>query len=56
MTYLVFIAICAAGLAPSRCDRSTATDWIAAPEPQIGLGACLVHGQQHRQEQCGVRR
>ena len=47
MTYLVYIAVCLVGMAPRDCDRASAVDWIAAPEPQPGLAACMIHGQKY---------
>jgi hypothetical protein len=45
--YLVFIAVCAVGLSRLQCDRASATDWVAAPEPQPSLGACMIHGVEY---------
>ena len=47
MLYQVFIAICLTTMAPKDCDIHNAVDWIAAPEPQPGLAACMIHGQEY---------
>lgn len=47
MLYTAFIAIC---LAVGPCDRHHAVDWIAAPEPQQGLGMCMKHGLAYAAE------
>jgi hypothetical protein len=47
MLYQVYIAICLATILPKDCDIHNAVDWIAAPEPQLGLGACMIHGQEY---------
>src|SRR5215469_6300633 len=39
---LLFIAVCAVVHSRFQCDRTRATDWVAAPEPQPSLGACMV--------------
>ena len=43
MLYQVFIAT----MAPKDCDMHNAVDWIAAPGPQLGLAACMIHGQEY---------
>lgn len=47
MLYTVFLAICIAGTPVVQCNGTTARDWIVAPEPQQGLSACAIHGQQY---------
>jgi len=47
MLYAVFIALCAAGTPVKACTPETALDWIAAPEAQQGLAACMIHGQEY---------
>ena len=47
MIYIVYIAVCLVGMTPKDCNHSNAVDWIAAPEPQQGLAACMIHGQQY---------
>jgi hypothetical protein len=47
MLYQVFMAICLNAMAPKDCDIHNAVDWIAAPEPQLGLGASTMHGQEY---------
>lgn len=43
----VFIAVCLIGMPHKDCNQKTAVDWVAAPEPQMGLGGCLIHGEQY---------
>jgi hypothetical protein len=47
MMYIVYIAVCLVSMAPRDCDRSSAVDWVSAPEPQPGLAACMIHGQEY---------
>jgi hypothetical protein len=47
MMYVVYVAVCLASMAPRDCDRATAVDWVAAPEPQPGLAECAIHGQEY---------
>ena len=47
MLHLGFITICFATMAPKNCDIHNAVDWIAAPRPQLGLAACMIHGQEY---------
>jgi hypothetical protein len=47
MIYIVYVAVCLVGMTPKDCNHSNAVDWIAAPEPQQGLAACMIHGQQY---------
>ena len=47
MLYQVYAAVCLATILPKDCDIHNAVDWIAAPEPQLGLGACMIHGQEY---------
>jgi len=47
MLYQVSTAIRLNTMAPMDCDIHNAVDWIAAPEPQLGLGVCMIHGQEY---------
>jgi hypothetical protein len=47
MIYIVYIAVCLVGMTPKDCNHSNAVDWIAAPEPQQGLAACMIHGEEY---------
>jgi hypothetical protein len=47
MLYSVFIAVCLAGTPVRDCDRHSAVAWVAAPEQQQGLRACMIHGQEY---------
>jgi hypothetical protein len=47
MIYTVFIAVCLVTMAPRDCDHHSAVDWVAAPEPQQGLAACMIHGEEY---------
>ena len=47
MIYIVYVAVCLVGMTPKDCNHSNAVDWIAAPEPQQGLAACMIHGQEY---------
>lgn len=47
MIWTVFIAVCLTTTAPRNCNQQTAVDWVAAPEQQIGLGECLIHGEEY---------
>jgi hypothetical protein len=47
MLYTVFIAVCLIGMKPRDCDHASAVDWVAAPEQQIGLAGCMIHGQEY---------
>ena len=41
------IAICLSWMAPEDCDIHNAVDWITALESQVGLAACMIHGQEY---------
>ncbi len=47
MLYAVFIAVCLVGTPHKDCDQRTAVDWVSAPEAQMGLGGCLLHGEEY---------
>jgi hypothetical protein len=51
MLYTVFVAICLAGMNPAECDRHTAVEWVATPEPAQGLGMCAMTGIEYAAEQ-----
>ena len=34
-------------MTPEDCNHSNAVEWIAAPEPQQGLAACMIYGQEY---------
>ena len=55
MLYHVFIAVCLIGMMPKDCDIHNAVDWIAAPEPQNGLAACMIHGQEYVSKRGGAK-
>ena len=55
MMYLVYVAICLSTMAPRDCDRASAVDWVAAPEPQQGLSACMIQGIEYISQACLVQ-
>lgn len=47
MLYTVFVAVCIVGTPVKDCQKETAKDWMVAPEQQMGLAACMIHGQEY---------
>lgn len=47
MLYTAWLAVCLSSTPVERCNGSTAVDWFMAPEPQLGLSMCTLHGQQY---------
>jgi hypothetical protein len=56
MLYTVFVAVCLAGTPVRDCDRHSAISWVAAPEQQHGLAACMIHGQEYAAQAPGLIR
>jgi hypothetical protein len=56
MLYTVFVAVCLTGTPVRDCDRHSAVSWIAAPEQQQGLGACMLHGMEYVSQAPGLIR
>lgn len=41
------ILVCSVGLSAQDCQKDTAIDLFYAPEQQVGLAACFVHGMEY---------